>query len=146
MLSFKVMPNGSRPSPVTNDILLSVPPPNVGVRIPQSEPYLAGMYAELRCSISLDNAVDTPVGVAVAWLKDGRELNGTVRVQEIPLRVVGGFRYDASLRFSTLSTNTDSGNYMCSSTVFPTENGNYITNSTETSSFALAVTGILTIT
>ena len=110
--------------------------------ISQSEPYLAGTFAELRCTISLSSAVDTPVGVAVVWQKDGGEVNETVRIRALPPRLVGSSRYDALLQFSTLSSSTDSGNYMCRSTVFPTQSINYITNSTEVFSFSLSITGI----
>lgn len=109
--------------------------------VPQSEPYLAGMLAELRCSISLDDAINTQVAVAVLWQRNGEGLNETVRVRTLPPRPVRGSSYDALLQFSTLSSITDSGNYMCISTVFPTENANYITNSTEMTSFSFSVTG-----
>lgn len=110
--------------------------------MPQPEPHLAGMFAEMRCSISLDDAVDTQVDAAVSWVKDGEELNETVRVRILSARLVGGSRYDSLLQFSTLSSSIDSGDYMCISTIFPTENGYYITNTTEMASFSLTVTGM----
>lgn len=120
-----------------------VPSPNVGVTVSQSEPYHAGMFAELRCSIDLDSGIDTQVDVAVVWQKDGVELNETVRVRALSPHLVGDSRYDTLLQFSTLSSSIDSGNYMCMSTIFPTENRNYITNSTETTSIEISVTGMV---
>jgi hypothetical protein len=99
------------------------------------------MLAELRCSVSLDRAIDTPVGVAVEWFKGGEELNETVRVRKLSPHMVGNSRYDALLQFSTLSSSADNGNYVCSSTVFPTEDANYITNGTETVSFSFSISG-----
>lgn len=121
--------------------MLLVPSPNVEVGISQAGPFLAGMSAEVRCSITLDDAVDTQIDVAVVWQKDGGELSETVRVRALPPRLVGGSRYDALLQFSTLSSSTDSGNYMCISTAFPTENRSFITNTTETGSFSFTVIG-----
>ncbi len=123
---------------------LSVPLSDVEVevRVPQSEPYLAGMFMELRCSINLDDAVDTRVDVSVMWQKDGEVVNETDRVRILPARLVGGSRYDSSLQFNTLSSNVDSGAYMCISIAFPTESTNYITNSTQTASFSISVVGM----
>lgn len=121
--------------------LLLVPSPNIVVMVSQPEPYLAGMFAELRCSISLDDAIDTRVAVAVLWQRDGEELNETVRVRKLPPQEVGSSRYDALLQFSTLSSTIDSGNYMCVGTVSSTANRNYITNSSGTTPFLFSVTG-----
>ena len=109
--------------------------------VTQSEPYLAGMFAELRCSVIItSNAVDTPINVAVVWQKNGMEQDETDRVRILQPHLVGGLRYDGVLQFSTLST-TDSGNYMCISTISPAENGIYITNLTETASFSFTISG-----
>lgn len=118
-----------------------MPLPNVSVTIPQSEPYYAGKLVDFRCSISIDNAIDTPVGVAVTWLKDGTELSGTARARVFPARAIGVSHYEASLQFSTLSTSTDSGNYICRSTIYLTQNGNYVRNVTQTAAYSLRVTG-----
>lgn len=123
--------------------MLSVPLPSVGVRVPQSEPYLAGMFAELRCTIILDNSIDTQVDVAVEWQKNGRELTETDRIRVLSPAVEGGSRYDALIQFSILSRSADSGNYMCISTVFPTDNTSYITNSTKATSISFIITGII---
>lgn len=117
--------------------------PSVGVRVPQSEPYLAGMFAELRCTIILDNSIDTQVDVAVEWQKNGRELTETDRIRVLSPAVEGGSRYDALIQFSILSRSADSGNYMCISTVFPTDNTSYITNSTKATSISFIITGII---
>lgn len=107
----------------------------------QPEPFLAGTFAEMRCSISLDDSVDTQVDVKVLWLQDGVELHETVRVRILPTRLVGGSDYHSLLQFSTLGSESDSGQYMCQSTVFPTENRNYISNATEAVSLSLSLTG-----
>ena len=113
--------------------------------VSQSEPYLAGMFAELRCSINLDNSVDTLTDIEVTWQKDGVEVNNTARVQKLSPRFAGGSRYDALLRYNTLSSSADSGNYLCTSTVYPTENRDYITNITGMASFPFSVAGIFSI-
>ena len=110
--------------------------------VTQPEPYLAGMFTELRCNVSLSNAVDSPVDVSVIWQKDGRVINEAVRVRVVPPRLVGGSRYESLLQYNTLSSNTDSGNYMCISTVYPTQNSNYIRNNTESAAISITVAGI----
>ena len=123
-------------------VSLVVPQPTIEVGAVQSGPYLAGMLAELRCSVTLDDTVDTQVSVDVAWRRNGGELSETVRVRSLPARMVGGSRYDALLQFSTLSSSVDSGSYMCISTVFPMESRDYITNTTQTTSFSFSVAGV----
>ena len=122
-------------------LLFSVPSPGVEVIMLQPEPYLAGMLAEMRCSISLDDSVDSEVDVEVLWLQDGVELHETVRIKPLAARLVENSHYQSSLQFSTLSSTSDNGNYMCLSTVYPTENKNYISNGTEGASLSLSLTG-----
>lgn len=126
-----------------NYIFLSVPSPDVEVIVPHQEPYLAGMFAELRCSISLDDSVDTQVDIVVLWLKDGVELNETVRVRVLPTRLIGSSLYHSLLQFSTLSSSSDGGDYTCTTTVFPTESRDYITNGTGTASLSFTLTGYI---
>ena len=121
---------------------LPVPAPNVETSIRQSEPYLAGMLVVLQCSITIDDAIDTPIDVAVMWQRNGERVTETLRVQTQPPRLVGGSQYDALLQFNTLSSSTDSANYMCISSVSPSDADVYISNSTQTSSILLTVTGM----
>ena len=122
---------------------IPVPQPDTQLGVVQPEPYLAGMLAELLCSITLDNAVDTQTGIAVTWQRNGEELNDTLRVRALTPRLAGGSNYNALLQFSTLSSREDSGDYTCISTIFPTPSTNFITNHTETASFTLSITGEL---
>lgn len=121
--------------------LLPVPSPNVEVSTSQLEPYLAGMLAELHCSITIDDSIDTPVDVAAVWQRNGEEVTETLRVQTLRPHLEQGLQYDALLQFSTLSSSTDSGNYLCISTVLPRDENVYILNSTQSASFSLIVTG-----
>ena len=109
--------------------------------ITQSEPYLAGEFAELRCSITLDDSVDTRVDAEVIWWRNGLALSDTVRVRALSPRLLGGSVYSAVLQFSTLSSTVDSGSYVCLSTVFPTENTGYVANSTVMALTTLSISG-----
>ena len=109
----------------------------------QSDVYLAGMPFELRCSVTLDNTIDTRISVIFAWWRNGVGLNDTVRIttsQQQPA-LVGD--YDV-LRFDTLSSTYDSGNYACSATLYSTdhESRHYISNSTGTTIYTITVIGI----
>lgn len=115
------------------------------MEVSQPGPYLAGMFAEMRCTVTVDDAIDTQISVMVQWQKDGRELVIGNRITALPANLVGGSRYDALLQFSTLSSSTDSGNYVCTSTVFPTESRNYIANTTESSNVSFSIAGNVSI-
>ena len=128
--------------PLHINVSLVVPSPNVEVTVPQSEPYLSGMFAELRCSISLDDAINSQTDVEVIWLKDGIQVDQTSRVQTLSAHLIGGSQYDALLQYNTLSSSSDSGDYVCVGTVFPTDS-NYITNVTGMALFSFSVTGTL---
>ena len=125
-------------------LYFSVPSPNVEVQASQLGPYLAGMLTELRCSVDFGDSVDTMVDVSVVWERNGAALSETARVRTVSPRAVGASRYDALLQFSTLSSSADGGSYACRSTIFPTENTNYITNSTGTGVFSFDVIGKVT--
>ena len=99
------------------------------------------MSAQLRCSISFDNAVDTDVAVAVTWQINGMDLNETVRIRALQPVLVGSTRYDTILQFDTLSSTSDSGSYMCTATLYPAEAINYITNITGTATYMFTVIG-----
>lgn len=99
------------------------------------------MFATMKCSIELTEAVDTQVDVEVVWLKDGLELSETVRVRALPTHSIGSSGYRSLLQFSTLSSGEDIGEYTCMSTIFPTEKKKYISNATSTTSAPLSMIG-----
>ena len=99
------------------------------------------MPFELRCSVTLDNTVDTRISVMFAWQRNGVDLSDTVRIttsQQQPA-LVGD--YNALLQFDTLSSTNDGGNYACSATLYPTESMDYISNSTGITTHTIAVIG-----
>lgn len=124
-------------------IIFAVPTPSVEVSIQQMEPYLAGMLAVLQCSITIDSAMDTPIDVAVMWQRNGEEVAETQRVQTFPPHLVAGSQFDALLQFNTLSSSSDSGNYLCITSVSPGDTAPFILNSTQTATYLLTVTGML---
>ena len=104
------------------------------------------MPFDLRCSVTLGNAVDVDIAVAVSWLRNGVYLNDTARIQTSQQQqpaLMGD--YESLLRFDTLSSTSDSGDYVCSAILYPTEITGYISNSTGTSSYAITVIGKTTI-
>lgn len=120
----------------------AAPPLAVEVIGSHSGVYLAGMPAQLRCSIEYDGVIDTAVGVEVVWQLDGVELDGTLRRRQLQPTLVGDTRYDAILQFETLSSTSDGGSYMCTATIYPLEAVPYIANVTGTSTYTLAVAGM----
>ena len=100
------------------------------------------MPVEIRCSINLDNVVNTVVGVSITWQVNGMDLNVTDRSRALQPVLVGDSRYSATLQFDTLSSTSDSGNYMCAATVYPDEATSYITNSTAMAAYTFTVTGV----
>ena len=121
--------------------LYAVPPPYLEISGPQSDANIAGMPAELRCTIDFDDAVDTAVAVEVMWLVNEMNVNGTVRRRVLRPVMMGDSRYQAILQFDTLSSTFDSGNHMCIATLYPTEAMTYITNVTRTTMYTFTVIG-----
>lgn len=125
------------------DVLITVPQPMLNITAIWSDVYLAGMPFDLRCSVTLSNAVDLDIGVAVSWLRNGVNLNDTARIrtsQQQQPALMGD--YESLLRFDTLSSTSDSGDYVCSAILYPTEITDYISNSTSASSYyAITVIG-----
>ena len=99
------------------------------------------MPTELQCTINLDDAVDTAVDVEVVWLINGMNVNGTVRRRVLQPIMMGDSLYQAILQYDTLSSTSDSGNYMCTATLYPTEATGYITNVTGTATYTFTVIG-----
>ena len=100
------------------------------------------MPAQLQCSINFDSAVDTSVAVEVAWQINGMYLNGTVRRRSLQPVLIGSSRYDAIVQFDTLSSISDSGNYVCTAILYPIEAMNYITNATGVGMYMFSVIGV----
>ena len=121
--------------------LFAVPPPYLEISGPQSDANVAGMPAELQCTIDFDDAVDTAVAVEVMWLINGMNMNGTVRRRVLEPVMMGDSRYQAILQYDTLSSTSDSGNYMCTATLYPTEATGYVTNVTRTATYTFTVIG-----
>ena len=121
--------------------LFTVPPPYLEISGPQSDSIVAGMPAELQCAINFDDAVDTTVAVEVVWLINGMNVNGAVRRRALQPVMMGDSRYQAILQYDTLSSTSDSGNYMCTVTLYPTEATGYITNITRTATYIFTVIG-----
>lgn len=107
----------------------------------QSDIYLAGMPFELRCSLTLDNTIDTRISVIFAWQRNGVVLNDTVRITTSRQPALVG-DFDALLQFDTLSSTYDSGNYVCSATLYSAESWDYISNSTGTTTYTISVIGM----
>ena len=107
----------------------------------QSDVYLAGMEFDLRCLVTLANVVDTDIGVDVLWQRNGISLSDTARIQTSQQQPALMGDYKSLLRFDTLSSTSDSGDYVCSSILYPTESRDYISNSTGTTSYNITVIG-----
>lgn len=100
------------------------------------------MPFDLQCLVTLGSAVDMDIGVEVSWLRNGVNLNDTARIQTSQQQqpaLMGD--YESLLRFDTLSSTSDSGDYVCSAILYPTEITDYISNSTGTNSYAITVIG-----
>ena len=128
---------------MTHVFFFSVPMPAVEVAVIQHQPYLSGMFAELRCIIHINDAVDAPINVAVTWQRDGIEINTTSRVSHQPLRMLKTSVYEAKLQFNTLSSSYDNGLFKCISTILPAGNKNYAIDTSQASSFQLSVIGMI---
>ena len=126
---------------VSSSCFIVVPQLTVEISSSQSGEYLAGMPAQLRCSINFNSAVDTSVAVEVVWHNNGMYLNETIRRRSLQPMLMGTNRYDAILQFDTLSSISDSGNCVCTVTLYPIEAMSYITNATGVGMYMFSVTG-----
>ena len=103
------------------------------------------MPLDLQCSVILGNVVDTDIGFLASWRRNGVNLNNTARIRtshQQQIALMGD--YNTLLRFDTLSSTSDNGNYVCSSVLYPTESRGYISNSTGTTSYTITVIGKIT--
>lgn len=76
------------------------------------------------------------------WQRNGVDLNNNVRITTSQQQPALAGDYDTLLQFDTLSSTYDSGNYVCSATLYPTESSNYISNSTGTTTYTITVIGM----
>ena len=118
-----------------------VPPLVVNITTPVREEYIAGTSLVLRCTIAVDSDVNTGVAVAIEWLRNGIEISNSARITTAEPVQTGTHEYDASLRFATLSSTRDTGNYACHASAYPTEIVTYIANGTGESAYYIMVSG-----
>lgn len=120
----------------------TVPQPILNIMVIRSDVYLAGMPFDLRCLVTLANVVDTDIGVDVSWQRNGISLSDTARIQISQQQQPSLMEdYESLLRFDTLSSTSDSGDYVCSAILYPTESRDYISNSTGTILYNMTVIG-----
>lgn len=122
----------------------TVPQPilNITAIQPESDVYLAGMQFNLQCSVTLSNVVDRDIGIVVSWQRNGVTLNDSARIQTLHEQHEVLMRdYNSLLRFDTLSSTADSGNYVCTSILYSIESRDYTLNSTGTTSYTITVIG-----
>ena len=96
------------------------PPPPIISGSPRNTSFFQGLNLIFTCSITLSDAVDTPVTVRGFWNRNGTELmdgdeNGKITIVN-PSRTSPP--YDITLRFNPLNV-TDAGTYECHVTVTP---------------------------
>ena len=86
--------------------------------------------------------VDRDIAIVVSWQRNGVTLNDTARIQtsQEQHEVLMG-DYNSLLRFDTLSSTADSGNYVCTSILYSIESRDYTLNSTGTTSYSITVIG-----
>lgn len=109
----------------------------------QPQPFLSGMFVQIRCSITIDDSVDIPIDVAVQWERNGEAINATSRVMPLPIRMVGTSTYESILQLNTLSRTEDSGQYVCSSVLESSANRNYSISNSFAYSYQLIIAGML---
>ena len=121
----------------------TVPPPTLTITgSPRNTSFFQGLDLTFTCSITLDEAVDTPVTVQGTWNRNGTELmdgdeDGRIIITN-PL--MNTPPYQTTLRFNLLNI-SDAGTYQCSVTVTP-QNTTFITTATASISRTIAVAGM----
>ena len=101
--------------------------------------FFQGLDLTFTCSITLDEAVDTPVTVQGNWRRNGTELadNGRITVFNPPMNAPS---YQTTVRFNLLNV-SDAGLYECTATVTP-QNTTFITGTTSSNSLSITVAGL----
>ena len=104
--------------------------------------FFQGLDLTFTCSITLDEAVDTPVTVQGSWRRNGTELadgddNERIIVSSPPMDAPP---YQTTVRFNLLSV-SDAGMYECTATVTP-QNTLFITGTNSSNSLSITVAGL----
>ena len=121
----------------------SVPPPTLTITgSPRNTSFFQGLCLTFTCSITLDEAVNSPVAVQGTWNRNGTELmNGDEDGRIIITNpLMSTPPYQTTLRFNPLNI-SDAGTYQCSVTVTP-QNTTFITMATASISRTIAVAGM----
>ena len=107
-------------------VSVSVPTPSVNVAVPDGTLY-AGTNVTLNCTIQLDGAIDTGVGVTVEWTGPNGvtvlSTDGLITVSDV---TGSNTTYQSTVTFTPLISN-DNGTYTCNATVSPNLTSEVIT-------------------
>ena len=91
-----------------------------------TDPLYTGTNVTLTCNIVLNDLVDSPVIVNVAWTGPGGEISSSSRVMLLGV-TESSSPFQATLTFAPLIS-SDGGDYTCEATVIP-DDGEFITMS-----------------
>ena len=122
---------------------LSVPPPNVSVTLNTDvDEVYQGTELVLTCSVSVNTSVNTPFTVNISWSSDSSHdvLNGQYVI--ISNQEGSGYLYSRKVTISPVNT-SDSANYICSATVFPSDSTFIIASNTSKDEVIIEVKGRL---
>lgn len=79
--------------------------------------FFEGLDLTLICSIVLTTSINTPVVVGGHWMKNGLVLESDHRITVSSI-TGSGINYQTTVRFNPM-TSSDTGTYLCTSTVSP---------------------------
>ena len=101
-----------------------------------------GTELVLTCSVSVNTSVNTPFTVNIMWSSDSSHdvLNG--QYVNISNQEGSGHLYSRKVTISPLNT-SDSANYICSATVFPSDSTFIISSNTSNDEVIIEVKGRL---
>ena len=119
---------------------LLVPPPNVSVALNTdvNEVY-QGTELVLTCSVSVNTSVDTSFTVNITWSSDSLLNRQYVTISN---QEGSGHVYSRKVTISPVNT-SDSANYICSATVFPSDSTFIIASNTSKDKVIIEVKGRL---
>ena len=116
-----------------------LPPTLIITGSPRNTSFFQGLDLTFTCSITLDEAVDSPVAVQGTWNRNGTELmDGDEIIIINPLMSTPP--YQTTLRFNLLII-SDAGTYQCGVTVTP-QDTTFIDPATASISRTIAVAGM----
>ena len=124
---------------------LTVPTPNLDIRLSRQSDYLAGSELTITCDITIDPCVNTPFIINTIWVMMNEVRSGMgTQLGKMRTTIRNGSGSDQSrillndptetdfnthhsqVQFSTLSSSMDSGIYTCSVDVIPIAGNTYI--------------------